>query len=725
MSMAQVPRGGDAANPPIVLGTVRFLSQDLGVGHLRLTEGPAPAVGSRAVLIETRASLVSAGTERMLVEFGRGNLIEKARQQPERVREVLDKARAEGVVETVEAVRSKLGQPVALGYANAGVVIEVGSAVRGISVGDLVASNGGHAEIVSVPATLIAQVPVGVAAEQACFASVAAVGLQPMRLAEPALGERFVVTGLGLIGLLTTQLLLAAGCEVLGVDPDERRRALAESFGARTAPPGEAAEAAAAAFSKGRGVDGVIVCASTKSSSPVREAARMSRQRGRIVLVGVTGLELDRSEFYEKELSFQVSSAYGAGRYDPAYESGADYPFGFVRWTAGRNMEAVLGAMASGHLDVTALTTHQYRFDDAASAYETLTEDSSALGIVLRYDSDHVATAATPFRVDAAARVSVRRAPAEGIAVIGAGNFATRTLLPAITDAGATVTTVVARSGVAAGLAASAAGAVAATDVDEVLGDDRLGAVFVATRHDSHADLATRALRAGKAVYVEKPLALTAVELDDLVAAIEELQLSEGSVPVLTVGFNRRFAPITVRMKALLAATAGPKGVVITVNSGSIPITHWAQDPAVGGGRILGEGCHFVDLARHLVGRPITEVTTRYLGDTPANDSATISLSFEDGSTAAIHYLANGSPRFPKERVEVFCQGRVLVNDNFKVLKPYSWPKARTMRLRKQDKGHRASVAAFLRASREGGPAPIPFDELIEVSRASLRAAGR
>lgn len=702
----------------------RILTQNLQSGELRLVTAPLPGKPVNGVLVRSLASLVSAGTERMLVDFGRANLLDKARSQPDRVRDVIDKARTEGIAETVDAVRSKLAQPIPLGYANAGVVVAVKPGVEGINVGEMVATNGPHAEIVDVAATMAAKVPEGVDAAHACFASVASVGLEAIRLARCEIGERFVVTGLGLIGLLTVQLLRAQGCAVLGVDPDPERRKRAEAFGAIASAP-DVAEAEAAAFSSGKGVDGVLICASTKSSDPVRAAARMSRQRGRVVLVGVTGLELDRAEFYDKELSFQVSRAYGPGRYDPSYESGSDYPFGYVRWTAGRNMQAVVDLIGAGALDIESLITHRYDFADAASAYSTLVEDSRALGIVLEYAEPEAGAAPsspTAFSAPAARAQtdSVRRAAGSRIAVIGAGNFATRTLIPAIEANGRKIDVIAARGGVTAAIAADRTHAEARSDIDGVLADPTIGPVFIATRHDSHARLAIAAIEARKPVYVEKPLALTRSELDEIVAAAENAN-GHRFAPLVTVGFNRRFAPITVRMKELLAQAPGPKAVIATVNAGAVPADHWTQDPQIGGGRTIGEGCHFIDLARHLVGHPITNVSTTFL-DTTTRDSATISLGFEDGSIATVHYLAIGSPRFPKERIEVFAGGRVLVNDNFKTLHPYGWKGIRTMRLRRQDKGHRASVAAFLEAV-DGGRPPMPFDELVEVSAATIEAA--
>ena len=694
---------------------------------MRTDEAPAPSVSERGLLVHSLASLVSAGTERMLVDFGRAGLVDKARQQPDRVRQVVDKAIAEGLADTFDAVRSKLAQPIPLGYANAGVILEVGRAVKNVRVGDIVASNGPHAELVSVPATMAAIVPEGVEPEAACFAAVASVALQGIRLADAQIGERFAVPGLGLIGLMAVQLLRAQGCEVLGIDPDERRRSLAEAMGASTtSAPGEAAEAAASTFSRGRGVDGVLICASTKSSDPVRSAARMCRQRGRMVLVGVTGLEFDRSELYEKELSFQVSSSYGPGRYDSSYESGRDYPHGLVRWTAGRNMEAVLDLIGSGRLDPSALITHRFDFSDANDAYTTLVDDRSALGIVLRYPPASGPASLEPHPPSPAVPAIVHhRDSVGGAALIGAGNYASRVLAPAIRAAGGRLELVVAPGGVSAALLARQSDSSASSNVDDALTDPMIGTIFVATRHDSHAGLARAALRAGKAVYVEKPLAITDEQLDKVIATVAEVVDEQGQVPVLTVGFNRRFAPVTVRMRELLATTSAPKMIVITVNAGAIAADHWTQDPEIGGGRIVGEACHFIDLARHLVGWPITDVTSRYLGASVTHDTASLSFAFEDGSTAVIHYLANGSPRFPKERVEVFCQGRVLVNENFRSLKAIGWPRGSGVRLRKQDKGHQASVAAFLSAAASGRPAPIAFAELVEVSRATIVAGGQ
>jgi predicted dehydrogenase len=702
---------------------MRQVIQSVSNGSIEPAILPSPRARRGGLLIETSATLVSAGTERMLLEFGKGNLVQKALQQPQRVKEVLAKARTDGVMETLEAVRAKLDQPLALGYCNAGRVLEVGPGAEVFRVGDRVASNGPHAEIVAVPGTLCARIPDTVSDEAAAFTPLAAIALQGVRLITPTLGERVVVFGLGLIGLMAVQILRANGCRVLGLDFDPHKLALARAFGAETADlsAGEDPVAAGEAFSLGRGVDAVLICASTKSSDLVSQAAKMSRKRGRIILVGVVGLELNRADFYEKELSFQVSCSYGPGRYDPDYEDRArDYPFGFVRWTEQRNFEAVLDLMAQGALRVDELITHRFPILEAAKAYEALSDDRAAMGILLTYpEGEATAKRAQTVRLKADA---LRPAGGARLGVIGAGQFASRVLIPAMKAGGADLVTVTSQGGVSALVHGRKNDfAEATTDVDAVLESRDVDAVVIATRHDSHASLAERALLAGKSVFVEKPLALAEDELDRIAAAVH----GAAGQPVLMVGFNRRFAPLAVKMKSMLDQLAEPKTFVVTVNAGAIPPDHWTQDLEAGGGRIVGEACHFIDLLRYLVGAPIERLHSIRLGQPAggvADDKATLVLEFADGSHGTIHYFANGSKAFPKERVEAFGGGRILQLDNFRTLRAWGWPGFGKLSQR-QDKGHSACAAAFVAALKSGNPAPIPLEEVLEVSRWSIRAA--
>jgi predicted dehydrogenase len=679
--------------------------QHLDDGRTVVEDVPVPQVRDGHVLVQNAASVVSAGTERMLVDFGRAGLIGKARSQPERVREVLDKVRTDGLGATTRAVRNRLGEPLALGYASAGTVIAVGRGVEGLKVGDRVASNGPHAQVVCVPATLTVRIPEGsdgpVPFADAAYATIGAIALQGTRLAQPTLGERFVVTGLGLVGLLVAQLLHAQGCQVLGIDVDPERLALAEQLGIRTLLASEGSDpvGAALSFSDGRGVDGVIVAASTRSSDPLRDAAHMCRQRGRIVLVGVTGMELDRRPLYEKELTLQVSSSYGPGRYDPAYEDeAADYPFGFVRWTAGRNMGAFLEQVAAGRVRVDVLTTHREQLAAAERAYTTLTEDRRALGIVLEHPDAPAELPAVERAATSTAKAQVRRPATDApvrVAVIGAGNYARQTLLPAITKAGGTVRTVVSRSGADAKDLARRVGAQASTSVDQVLADPDVDAVFIATRHDSHADLAVRALEAGKHVWLEKPVGLTVAEVDAVTAAYT-VAAERGQI--LRVGFNRRHAPLVIRMKELLAQIDAPKMMVATVNAGRLPGGHWTNDPMIGGGRIIGEACHHVDLLAHLAGSPITSATMTSMADHVDVGTATIVLTFADGSLGTVHYVTNGSRRFTKERVEIATAGRWLFLEDFRQLRGSGWHGAVSRRWGRPNKGHLGAVEMFLTA---------------------------
>ena len=704
---------------------LKQIFQSLKSGQTSLEDVPCPRVLPGHLLIQTRKSLISPGTERMLLDFGKGNLLSKARQQPDKVKQVLDKVRTDGLLPTLEAVQAKLDHLIPLGYCNVGTVVDLGAGVTGFERGDRVISNGSHAEMIVRPANLCARVPDGVSDDKAAFTVIAAIALQGIRLAQPTLGECVVVSGLGLVGLLTVDLLRAQGCRVLGVDIDASKLALAESLGAETFHLTEEADLPATCdrFSRGRGIDAVIITANTRSNQPVHQAARISRKRGRIVLVGVTGLELSRDDFYEKELSFQVSCSYGPGRYDPAYEEGGqDYPAGFVRWTAQRNFEAVLDMMQDRRLDPIPLISHRFPLSAYDSAYHAL-HSERPLGIVIDYPSSE------PEGDPELLKRSVRLAevsPSMGarIAFVGAGNYASRSLMPAFVKAGATLVSVAANSGTNAIQAARKFGfREVSTDVSATISSGDVDAIVVATRHDSHAGLVQQALNAGKHVFVEKPLCTTFEQLSELERSYEDAQRKSIS---LMVGFNRRFAPHVVRMKELLS-TPEPKTILITVNAGAVPAEHWTQDPTLGGGRIVGEACHFIDLARFLAGAPIASVSACGMGTGSAKeeDKATITLRFEDGSVAVVAYLANGHRSFPKERVEVFSGGRVLQLDNFRILRGFGWSGFRKMRLWRQDKGNTACVQAFVQAIAKGEQSPIAADELFEVAQATLEAVAQ
>jgi predicted dehydrogenase/NADPH:quinone reductase-like Zn-dependent oxidoreductase len=688
------------------------------------------------VQIRSRASVISAGTERMLVSFAGSSLLGKARQQPERVAQVLDKARSDGVAAAIDSVRSRLDEPIALGYSQAGTVLAVGAGVNRFKPGDMVASLGGHAEIVTVPETLCARIPDGVSAEAAAFASLGAVALEGVRLAAPELGECFAVTGLGLIGLLAVQLLQAHGCRVLGVDPDPERRRRAEGIGVQTVAPSSNPVDAALLLSRGRGVDGVLLTAATTSSEPVHQAAQMCRTRGRIVLVGVTGLDLQRADFYEKELTLQVSCSSGPGRYDPAYEQRAiDYPAGYVRWTAGRNIEAVLDLIEDQRLDVLRLVTHRYPFDAAPQAYEALLDDPNVLAILLKYPESLETTArpnglrrpSTPMSERSSTHLAVRgekRGPVR-IGVIGAGQFSRRVILPALRELGADIE-LLAGSGTGVSEMQRRFDITRVTgEPDEMFEAPDLDAIFILTRHDSHAHYVCRALETGKHVFVEKPLSIAWADLEAVIDTREQWIANRETLPVIGIGFNRRFAPFTRTMVEHVRSIRGPKAVVITVNAGEVPGDHWTRHPEVGGGRIIGEACHFIDLALYLTGSSIVDVRTTPMGGTGALDSAAITMGHEDGSVSSIAYLTNGSKRYVKEQISVFVGGRVLVNRNFRKLEFIGWPTARTLRALKQDKGHVQGVAAFLAAVSGQRDYPIPFPELVMSSAASLMAAER
>ena len=693
--------------------------QNLANGETQLEEVPCPRSKNGHVVIESRKSLISVGTERMLVDFGKAGWISKARSQPDKVIEVLSKVKTDGVAATYDAVKTKLDQPLLLGYCNVGVVLD-GSDTE-IAPGTRVVSNGNHAEVVRVPKNLVSIIPNNVDDETAAFTVIGAIALQGIRLVNPNIGESVVVTGLGLIGLMAVQILRANGCRVIGIDFDTAKCELAKEFGAEVVDlsKGQDALVIADGFTRGRGVDAVLITASSKSNAVVHQAATMCRKRGRIVLVGVVGLELSRADFYEKELSFQVSCSYGPGRYDEEYETrGNDYPYGFVRWTEQRNFEAILELMGAGSISVKGLVNHRFAIADVTVAYEKL-NDKTSLGILLEYSgSDEENLLKSTVRLNTA---STAKSQPGNVAFIGGGNYASRVLIPAFKKAGANLTTLVTSGGVSAVYHGKKNGfKEASTDIEDAL-DEITDTVVIATQHNLHANQALSALKKGDHVFVEKPLALTHVGIDDIEAAQKD------SSKMVMVGYNRRFSPHVQKIKQLLDNKPMPKTFIMAMNAGHISKAHWSQDIELGGGRIIGEACHYIDLMRYLAGSKIKSFSAIKMGDTSyvevTEDKAIITLKFEDGSVGSINYFANGAKSFPKERIEIFCDNAVLQLDNFRRLTGFGWRGFSKMNLWLQDKGQTNCVNAFMNAVKSGGECPIPQDEIFEVARVSVDIA--
>lgn len=687
---------------------MKQLLQHLRTGRTYLADVPAARPGPREVLIRTHATLISPGTERMLLEFGRANWIGKARQQPDKVRQVWEKFRREGWAATREAVESKLDRSIGLGYAQTGLVVAVGESAERFAPGDRVVSNGPHAEWVTVPETLCARVPDGVADDEAPAAILGAIALESLRRIRPQLGESMLVIGLGPVGLLVVQLLRAHGCRVLATDLSTERLALARSWGAQIVESGSDLVSATETWSGGRGVDGVILATATQSADPLRRAAPCCRPRARIVLVGTAKLDVPRDEFYRRELCLEVSCSYGPGRYDPAYERDArDYPIGHVRWTAQRNIEAVLELMDSRRLEVAPLITHRFPHYAAPAAYELLAERKPGVMAILLEHAKAADPEPAPFHL------RLTRGPGStgrpGVAVIGAGDHARRALLPALRQTGIRPVILASRQGTNAAEAARQFGFTeVTTDLRHVFDHPDVKAVVIATPHATHASLVVRAIEASKAVFVEKPLADTWIGLRRI-----ERSLAEAQSPLLLTGFNRRFAPLTIRLKDQLDRQRGPKSLLMTVNAGHAVLAH---------DRVIGEACHFIDLLRYLAGAPVEHLdAVRTAGPDP---SATIHLRFADGSIGAVHYLTQGHRAMAKERLEVFAGGRSWRLDNFRQLNEtgrFSRPAWFAL----QDKGHSGLVRSFVEAVESGAPSPIPIDEQIEVTALTLEAAGR
>ncbi len=709
---------------------MKQIVQSYKTGEMALEEVPRPQVLPGRVLVETRASVISAGTEKMILEIAKKSLVGKAKARPDLVRKVLDTARREGVLSTLEKVRSKLDTPIPLGYSCAGVVIEVGAGVDGLQVGDPVACGGAgyanHAGFNLVPRNLCVRVPSrsngavpdSMSFEEAAFATVGAIALQGVRQAGLTLGERVCVIGLGLIGQLTVQICKASGCRVIGADIDPAKLDLAQRLGCDRAVPSRELEKEVSAFTHGVGADAVILTAAAKGSELIALAGEVSRLKGRVVVVGLVGMELPRDLYYKKELDLRLSMSYGPGRYDPEYEErGHDYPLPYVRWTEQRNMEAFLDLVADGRVDVQALISHRFPFDDALDAYRLITGgETPSLGVVLTYSNEP-----EPGRI----RMGPAPKPAVpgslGVGLIGAGSFAKSVLLPRLQkQSQVQLRGVVTARGMTAKAVAQQFGfAYCAGDVDEIFADADINTVLIATRHNLHGPLICRALDAGKHVFVEKPLCLGFEELD---AIVDRHTRSGHEGRVLMVGFNRRFSPFIRRARDVLATRKTPLVASYRINAGVIPRDSWIQDPVEGGGRIVGEVCHFVDTLRFLVGAPVRSIQAASIQAHDermiSRDSVAITLTYADGSVGTILYHALGNPGYPKEKLEAAADGVVLVLDDYRGLEIHD-RRTETMKGR-QDKGFDAEIEAFMHAVRSGSGDPIPFGEIVETTRVTF-----
>lgn len=701
---------------------MKQIIQNLKTGETALEEIPVPKAGQGQLLIKTSHSLVSLGTEKMLVEFSKSNLLQKAKQQPDKVKQVLDKIKTDGLLPTLENVFKRLEEPLPLGYCNVGQVVEVGNGVSGFSIGDVVASNGKHAEYVCVPEKLVVKVPENVSREEAAFTVIGSISLQGIRLCNPTFGETIVVYGLGLVGLLAVQMLMANGCDVIGIDIDESKCAMAKKWGAKVINPtnGDDPVKKVMEMTSG-GTDGVLITASAKNHDIVSNAAKMSRKRGRIILVGVIGLNLNRAEFYEKELTFQVSCSYGPGRYDDDYEKkGIDYPLPFVRWTEKRNFEAILGAINKGSINVKDLISEIVELKDYQTIYNAIGR-SGSIASILKYPEEQ---AALNKNSNTVVLGNGSFAGAKAVtAFIGAGNFTKMTMLPALKDSGAIFKFIASSGGVSGTTLAKKYGFThSTTDYANILEDKEVDTVFITTRHNSHAKLVNEALNAGKNVFVEKPLAINKEQLDGVIENYQKQSKQQGH-PTIMVGFNRRFSPHSQSIKKAIGVNPGPLNIVATMNAGFIPPQVWVHDMEVGGGRIIGEACHYMDLCSYFAGSPIHSVCMSSMGTNmdERTDNASILLKFENGSNAVINYFANGSKAYSKERFEVFSQERVFVLDNFRTTKAFGAKGFKNLKT-KINKGHKDQFHAYIQKIKNGGEPLIPLSEILNVTKASFAA---
>ncbi len=690
---------------------MKQLIQSLKDGKVDLFEAPTPNLKNGHILISTSCSAISSGTEKMLLDFGRSNLLKKALSQPDKVSEALNKVNTDGLLSTASAIKSKLNSPIALGYSNVGTVIKKANDINSFKVGDRVVSNGNHAEQVLVPKNLCCLIPDSVSDEEASFAVIGSVALQGIRLAKPNYGEKFLVVGLGIIGQITAQLLKSNGCEVYAMDINNNRCEIAREFSVNCFHLKDNFNAISWSEKEtgNLGFDGVIVTASSKNSEPLELAAKVSKKRGKIVLVGSTKIELNRNVFYEKELSFQVSKSYGPGRYDNEYEErGNDYPFAYVRWTEKRNIEAVLRAIELGNLNVKPLISDTYDFENIVLAYEKLRDNSEKMGILIKYKR----------KIDIRKTISLPKKDIQNkflksgnlnVGVIGCGNYFSRVIIPILKNTDLNLNTLVTSSPIRSSFYGKKFNFEnVSTDVESIIKNSDIDIVFIGTRHDSHGYLVKKFLDAKKHIYVEKPLCLNYQELEDI-------KKSYKFENTLMIGFNRRYSPIYKIFKEKIQKYKLPKSIIYTCNSGDLPKEHWLNDIKIGGGRLIGEACHFLDLIKDLIGFPVERISLNKSSSDFLHDTFTLNLNFADGSIASIHYFSNGNKQFSKEKIQVFVDQNIFELDNFKDINIWERNKRRSIKRLNIEKGQKQCINAFMDAIKNNDPEPIGFADIVEI----------
>ena len=691
---------------------MKQILQSLRSGSINVNEIPAPKVKEGYVLIKTSKTLISSGTERSLIEFGKSNYFKKALSQPEKVKEVLYKVKNEGFSETYKAISNKLDTPTPIGYCNVGTVIKVGKGVKNFQIGDKVVSNGYHSEIVSVPKNLCAKIPKDISDEDAVFSILGAISLQGIRLANTNLGETVAVIGLGLIGLLTVEILKASGCHVIAIDIDEKKVKIARSLGVHSIKLSKTNTAVSTVdkITNGVGVDAAIISSSSSNNDPIELASKLCRKRGSVVLIGVADLKLNRNIFYGKELNFQVSCSYGPGRYDKNYEEkGIDYPIGYVRWTENRNILAIIKLIKDKKIEVEKFKSKTFHIEDAKQAYEYMLKNRNALGIIINFGNE-VRSHENYENIVLSKTSEVKKI---NIGFFGAGNYS-KVLLNEIKKSDVNLVTIVSDQGITGTQAGKKFNFENSTTSDKLIYQNKkINLVFICTQHQTHADLTLQNLNAGKNVFVEKPLALTVTDLNLIKKSLLKNKKK------LFIGYNRRFSKFSKKIKNLISEYEVPKALIINVNAGEIPLDSWIHDKEIGGGRLIGEACHFIDYSRFIVGKKIIDFSKTSLSS-KTNDTFIINLTFEDGSVAVINYFANGHKSIPKERVEIFMDGKILILENFRKLKGYGWPNFKRMASFNQDKGQKSMIYEILHTLEKGGEPLIPYEEIFEVSKIAI-----